>query len=247
MRHIILDTETTGLSAKDGHRIIEIGALEMVNYTLTGGQLHLYINPERDIDEGAQAVHGISSEFLADKPVFAEIADAFLEFVGEDMLVIHNAPFDVGFLNAELARCDKPLLQDNRVSDTLMLARQKFPGAQASLDALCRRFSIDNSHRDLHGALIDADLLAGVFVELQGGRQPGLALTQEPEPTERTGQKTDDETDNLSGFEITDRPVRPARSFAASAEELAAHHALLDKMRDPIWRRPAAAEAKKPE
>ena len=141
--------------------------------------LHLYINPDRDIDEGAQAVHGISSEFLAEKPVFAEIADAFLEFVGEDMLVIHNAPFDVGFLNAELARCDKPLLQDNRVSDTLMLARQKFPGAQASLDALCRRFSIDNSHRDLHGALIDADLLAGVFVELQGGRQPGLALTQD--------------------------------------------------------------------
>jgi len=245
MRHIILDTETTGLSAKDGHRIIEIGALEMVNYTLTGGHLHLYINPERAIDEGAQAVHGISSEFLADKPVFSEIAEAFLDFVGEDMLVIHNAPFDIGFLNAELARCNKPLLQDNRVSDTLMLARQKFPGAQASLDALCRRFSIDNSHRDLHGALIDADLLAGVFIELQGGRQPGLALT--PETAESTGQQTDDEANNLSGFEITDKPIRLARSFAASAEELAAHHALLDKMHEPIWRQSALSEPKKPE
>lgn len=247
MRHIILDTETTGLSVKDGHRIIEIGALEMVNYTLTGGQLHLYINPERDIDEGAQAVHGISGEFLEDKPVFADVADAFLDFVGEDIMVIHNAPFDVGFLNAELARCEKSPLQDSRVTDTLMLARQKFPGAQASLDALCRRFSIDNSHRDLHGALIDADLLAEVFVELQGGRQPGLALTEEPETTASTGQQTDEEKDALAGFEITDRPIRPARSFVASTEELDAHHALLDKIRDPIWRQSALPETKKPE
>ena len=179
MRHIILDTETTGLSAKEGHRIIEIGAVEMINYSLTGKKLHLYINPEREIDEGAQAIHGISGEFLQDKPVFSDVADSFLEFVGEDMLVIHNAPFDVGFLNAELVRCHRPILQDGRVTDTLALARQKFPGAQASLDALCRRFQIDNSHRDLHGALIDADLLAGVFVELQGGKQPGLALQDE--------------------------------------------------------------------
>lgn len=236
MRHIILDTETTGLSVKDGHRIIEIGALEMVNYALTGQKLHLYINPEREIDEGAQAVHGIASEFLQDKPVFREIADQFLTFIGEDVLVIHNAPFDVGFLNAELKNCQKPVLSDERVTDTLTLARQKFPGAQASLDALCRRFQIDNSHRDLHGALIDADLLAGVFVELQGGKQPGLALQDETEKHADAGQPSLHDNDDLSGFKITDRPVRPARIFAVPAEEKAAHNALLDRMRDPIWR-----------
>jgi len=238
MRHIILDTETTGLSAKEGHRIIEIGAVEMINYSLTGEKLHLYINPEREIDEGAQAVHGISGEFLQDKPVFSEVADAFLEFVGTDMLVIHNAPFDVGFLNAELEKCHRPLLQESRVTDTLALARQKFPGAQASLDALCRRFQIDNSHRDLHGALIDADLLAGVFVELQGGKQPGLALQEEVVDTSDAGKNNEGENVNLSGFEISDRPIRPARQFAPNKDELAAHHALLDKMRDPIWRQP---------
>ena len=238
MRHIILDTETTGLSAKEGHRIIEIGAVEMINYSLTGEKLHLYINPEREIDEGAQAIHGISGEFLQDKPVFSDVADSFLEFVGDDMLVIHNAPFDVGFLNAELARCDRPILQDDRVTDTLALARQKFPGAQASLDALCRRFQIDNSHRDLHGALIDADLLAGVFVELQGGKQPGLALQDEAKDNFDSDKNNVGEKVNLSGFEISDRPIRPSRQFAPSKDELAAHHALLDKMSDPIWRQP---------
>ena len=244
MRHIILDTETTGLSAKDGHRIIEIGALEMINYSLTGEKLHLYINPEREIDEGAQAIHGISGEFLQDKPVFSAVADDFLEFVGQDMLVIHNAPFDVGFLNAELENCQKPLIQDIRVTDTLFLARKKFPGAQASLDALCRRFLIDNSHRDLHGALIDADLLAGVFVELQGGKQPGLALQEEVVDTSDSGKNDAGGNDNLSGFELSDRPIRPARQFAPNAEELAAHHALLDKMRDPIWRQPSSLSEK---
>ena len=244
MRHIILDTETTGLSAREGHRIIEIGAVEMVNYSLTGEKLHLYINPEREIDEGAQAIHGISGEFLKDKPVFSDVADMFLEFIGQDMLVIHNAPFDVGFLNAEFERCQKPLLQDARVTDTLALARQKFPGAQASLDALCRRFQIDNSHRDLHGALIDADLLAGVFVELQGGKQPGLALQDEAKDSSDSDKNNVDENVNLSGFEISDRPIRPARQFAPNKDELAAHHALLDKMRDPIWRQPISLSEK---
>ena len=162
MRHIVLDTETTGLSAKDGHRIIEIGAVEMVNLSLTGQSLHLYINPEREIDAGAQEIHGLSSEFLANKPVFADILSEFTDFIGDDLLVIHNAPFDIGFLNAELSQCGHPPLSMDRVVDTLPLARQKYPGAQASLDALCRRFGVDNSHRDLHGALIDADLLAAV-------------------------------------------------------------------------------------
>ncbi|MDC1135077.1 DNA polymerase III subunit epsilon [Alphaproteobacteria bacterium] len=240
MRHIILDTETTGLSVREGHRIIEIGALEMVNYALTGEKLHLYINPEREIDEGAQAIHGISAEFLQDKPVFSEIADKFLTFVGEDVLVIHNAPFDVGFLNAELENCQKPVLSKDRVTDTLTLARQKFPGAQASLDALCRRFQIDNSHRDLHGALIDADLLAGVFVELQGGKQPGLALQEETEIGANADQPSMDEGCNLSGFNIAERPIRPARIFAVPTQELTAHNALLDKMDNPIWRQTAS-------
>ena len=204
----------------------------------TGEKLHLYINPEREIDQGAQAIHGISGEFLLDKPTFSDVADSFLEFVGDDMLVIHNAPFDVGFLNAELVRCHRPILQDSRVTDTLVLARKKFPGAQASLDALCRRFQIDNSHRDLHGALIDADLLAGVFVELQGGKQPGLALQDEAKDNSDSDKNNEGENVNLSGFEISDRPMRLSRQFAPSKDELAAHHALLDKMRDPIWRQP---------
>ena len=176
MRHVVLDTETTGLSAKDGHRIIEIGAVEMVNLSVTGRSLHLYINPERDIDAGALEIHGLSSELLADKPVFADVLVEFIDFIGNDLLVIHNAPFDIGFLNAEFARCGRPPLSMERVIDTLSLAREKYPGAQASLDALCRRFGVDNTHRDLHGALIDADLLAAVFVELQGWASAGFGI-----------------------------------------------------------------------
>ena len=176
MREIALDTETTGISPRDGHRIIEIGALELMHHLPTGRKLHLYINPEREIDDGAVAVHGITSDFLADKPVFADIVDEFLAFVGDDPMVIHNASFDMGFINAELKRLDRPVLPMAQSIDTLMMARKKFPGAQANLDALCRRFEIDNSHRDLHGALVDADLLAAVYIELLGGRQPGLSL-----------------------------------------------------------------------
>jgi len=235
MRHIVLDTETTGLSAKDGHRIIEIGAVEMVNLSLTGQSLHLYINPEREIDAGAQEIHGLSAEFLADKPVFADILSAFTDFIGEDILVIHNAPFDIGFLNAELSRCGQPPLSMERVVDTLPLAREKYPGAQASLDALCRRFGVDNSHRDLHGALIDADLLAAVYVELQGGRQPGLQLhedTAPPIPEVSAAEDTD-----LSGFILTNKPVRPPRSFTLPEDEAAEHKALIEQMDNPIWLR----------
>ena len=166
-RHIILDTETTGLSPEQGHRVVEIGAVEMINFSPTGEQLHLYMNPEREMETEAERIHGLSTAFLSDKPLFADIAQQFIDFIGDDILVIHNAPFDVGFLNAELSRCRLAALSMDRVVDTLPLARQKFPGAQASLDALCRRFDIDNTHRDLHGALVDADLLASVFVELK--------------------------------------------------------------------------------
>ncbi len=236
MRHIILDTETTGLSPQDGHRVIEIGALEMVNFTLTGAQLHLYINPEREIDEGARAIHGLTAAFLSDKPVFADIADTFLAFIGSDPLVIHNAPFDIGFLNAELARCQSPLISPDKVIDTLVMARQKFPGAQASLDALCRRFQIDNSHRDLHGALIDADLLAGVFIELKGGRQPGLALDSGRAEPDAEQKKDSLGTQTISGFEIKKGSMRPPRVFAPSPSETAAHEQLLDRMDSPFWR-----------
>ena len=236
MRHLVLDTETTGLSAAEGHRIIEIGVIEMVNFSVTGRSLHLYINPERDIDVGAQDIHGLSSEFLADKPVFADILTEFTDFIKNDLLVIHNAPFDIGFLNAEFSRCGHPPLSMERVIDTLPLARQKYPGAQASLDALCRRFDIDNSHRGLHGALIDADLLATVFVELKGGRQPGLKLEDGTENEPLTNNVYGEDT-NLSGFVLRKRSVRPARIFAVSDIETAAHKDLLAKMNNPIWLR----------
>jgi len=234
MREIVLDTETTGIDPSDGHRIIEIGAMEMFNQTPTGAQLHLYINPERDIDAGAVAIHGLTQEFLADKPVFADIVAEFLTFIGDSQLVIHNAPFDMGFINAELARLGLPTLPKDRAIDTLMMARRKFPGAQASLDALCRRFEIDNSHRDLHGALVDADLLAAVYIELLGGRQRDLSL--EPEPGTTASSPQDTGSAPLS-FTINDDPSKFDRPHGPSDAELAAHKALLDRFEDPFWSR----------
>lgn len=232
-RHIILDTETTGLSYEQGHRIVEIGAVEMVNFSLTGQHLHLYINPERDMDSEAERIHGLSRDFLSDKPIFAELAQQFIDFIGNDMLVIHNAPFDVGFLNFELSRCKIDAINMDRVIDTLQLARRKFPGAQASLDALCRRFDIDNVHRELHGALIDADLLASVFVELEGGRQPGLALQAESGYEQRHSGK--DNALSVSGFLLEERPVRPSRPSVLSADEKEAHEKLLKTMITSFW------------
>lgn len=233
MREIVLDTETTGLDPKDGHRIIEIGALEIQNLMPTGRKLHLYINPQREIDADAEKVHGISAEFLEDKPLFEVVASEFLDFVQDDPIVIHNAPFDVGFLNAELARLSHPPLNSERIIDTLPMARRKFPGAKASLDALCRRFEIDNSHRDLHGALIDADLLAAVYVELRGGRQPGLL--GEPEPVADFTQTESGSQDSLGGFALENKDIRPARPHPIHESELAAHKAFLSEITDPIW------------
>lgn len=176
MREIILDTETTGLSPNEGHRLVEIGCLELFNHVATGKTYHVYIDPERDMPEGAFRVHGLSAEFLSGKPKFADVAEAFLEFIGADPLVIHNASFDMAFLNAELKMAGHPPMPMTRAIDTLDMARRRFPGAQNSLDALCRRFGIDNSGRTLHGALLDAELLAEVYLELKGGRQPGLVL-----------------------------------------------------------------------
>lgn len=176
MREIVLDTETTGLDPTTGDRVVEIGAVELLNGVVTGSHFHAYINPERDMPEAAFRVHGLSEEFLRGHPVFAKIAADFATFIGEDRLVIHNADFDVKFLNSELGRLALPILQSNRVVDSLLLARRKHPGAANSLDALCARYGVDTSRRKKHGALLDAELLAEVYIELSGGRQSALAL-----------------------------------------------------------------------
>jgi DNA polymerase-3 subunit epsilon len=199
MREIVFDTETTGLDPASGDRVVEIGCLELVNRLPSGETFHVYINPERDMPKEAEAVHGLSAAFLKDKPVFAEVAEAFLTFVGDAPLIAHNASFDMKFINAELRLCGRADLAAHKVIDTLALARQKFPGAPASLDALCRRFGVDNSNRDLHGALIDSELLAGVYLELSGGRQPGLVFEAASKTRQKTNQKAGQQSDDISG------------------------------------------------
>lgn len=225
MREIVLDTETTGLDPLAGHRIVEIGCLELVNHLPTeNGVFHCYINPQRDMPEEAYRVHGLSEEFLSTHPVFADIADDFLDFVGDSPLIIHNAEFDMNFINAELARIDRPSIPKSRAVDTVTMARKKFPGAGVSLDALCRRFQIDNSHRELHGALKDSELLAGVYLELIGGRQPDLELKEDATGPALTTAQAD-------GIKQT----RPPRPHAASDAEHAAHQAFLEKLSHPLW------------
>lgn len=223
MREIVLDTETTGLDPNGGHRIVEIGCVELINHLPTGQTFHVYINPERDIPEDALRVHGITAEFLADKPRFAEVAGDFLAFIGDDPLIIHNAAFDIGFLNAELRRLNHAGLALERAVDTVQVARKRFPGAQASLDALCRRLEIDLSGRDLHGALLDCRLLAEVYLELRGGRQPDLELARE----------------RAQGIAVTvpvtERRRREPRPHAPSEAELAAHARMLARLKEPIW------------
>ena len=222
MREIVLDTETTGLDPKLGHRIVEIGAVELVNHIPTDNIYHCYINPERDVDQGAFEVHGLSTQFLSQFETFGNVVDEFNAFIKGDPLIIHNAPFDIGFLNSELLAIGRNAIDENKIIDTLPMARQKFPGAQVNLNALCRKYNIDNSHRDLHGALVDADLLANVYLELIGGQQPGLQLA-----TERKKQGI---TESVAQKE------RVKRVFAVNATELEAHSRLLDSLANPIWR-----------
>ncbi|HHN67351.1 MAG TPA: DNA polymerase III subunit epsilon [Thermopetrobacter sp.] len=233
-REICLDTETTGLKPADGHRIIEIGAVELVNHLPTGNTFHVYINPERDIPIEAQNIHGISGEFLADKPPFADVADDFLAFIGDAPLIIHNAEFDRAFLNHELGQLGHDPIPRARCIDTLVMARRKFPGAPANLDALCRRFGIDLSKRDLHGALIDAHLLAEVYLELIGGRQIGLVLDAETAAPPPGGEDA--------------RPGATARRHAArptplpdplDEAALKAHREFIDSALsgDPLWKK----------
>ncbi|MGB1221638.1 MAG: DNA polymerase III subunit epsilon [Alcanivoracaceae bacterium] len=233
MRQIVLDTETTGLETSEGHRIIEIGCVEIVDRRCTGRVLHQYINPERDIDEGAAEVHGIRTEDLLDKPVFAAVVDEFMAFVEGAELVIHNAPFDVGFLNHELKLLDAspgPIEQHCGILDTLVMARQRHPGQRVSLDALCRRYGVDNSSRELHGALLDARLLAEVYLAMTGG-QVGLSLDGE----QSDGQAKVEEIRRLS----TERAPLPV--IRASTAEIEAHDAKLasiDKASEEgaLWR-----------
>ena len=222
MREIVIDTETTGLDPHSGHRIVEIAAIELFHHVPTGRKFHCYVNPERDMPDDAFAVHGLSAEFLTGHPSFATVVEEFLDFVGDDPLVIHNAEFDLAFLNAELRHIGRPPLAALAI-DTLTLARRRFPGAPASLDALCRRFQIDLTARDKHGAEIDCGLLAAVYVELLGGRQPGLDFAVASIAADI----------GLAALEA--RPVRPPRPHAATSDELAAHAALLAAIASPMW------------
>ena len=226
MREIVLDTETTGFDPETGDRIVEIGAVELLNHVPTGRTYHQYINPERSMPQDAFEVHGLGDEFLADKPKFAEIVEAFLDFVADAKLVIHNATFDMKFLNAELTWVNRPILPADRAIDTLAIARRRFPGSPASLDALCRRFGIDNSARTLHGALLDSEILAEVYLELIGGRQPDLVLAGGPRGT-------------VSGSQEAWRPGPRPEPLPSrlSQDEDAAHRAFVKAMGDDaVWR-----------
>jgi DNA polymerase-3 subunit epsilon len=225
IREIVLDTETTGLSPQGGDRLVEIGCVELINHIPTGKNFHVYINPQRSMPEEAFRVHGLSEEFLSDKPVFRDVVEDFLAFIGDATLVIHNAPFDMGFLNHQLETIGRKSLA-NPVIDTVMVARKKHPGARVSLDALCKHYGIDNSRRTLHGALLDSEILAEVYLELIGGKQVSLALVAEVE-TATPGTV-------LTRPAVARRPVAlPGRISAAEAE---AHAAFVGKMGDgAIW------------
>ncbi|MGI9440043.1 MAG: DNA polymerase III subunit epsilon [Parvibaculales bacterium] len=211
MREIILDTETTGLDPENGDRIVEISCLELVNRLPSNQNFHSYINPECAMSPEAEKIHGLNSAFLADKPLFADIAEAFLQFIGDAPLIIHNAVFDIKFLNAELARVGLASLEAHPVRDTLAMARRKFPGAPASLDALCRRFGVDNSARDVHGAQIDCQLLAAVYLELSGGRQPGLQMGDGDAPPPQThNMQANNRRAKTHSAPITGRTENPA-------------------------------------
>lgn len=227
MREIILDTETTGLDPNSGHRIVEIGCVEMVHKMRTGKTFHCYINPLRDMPKEAEAVHGISTEFLLDKPVFADIVEGLVEFLGEATLVIHNAGFDMKFLNHELKQHGYQLWPNELVLDTLAMARKKFPGAPASLDALCRRFNVDLSARDKHGALLDAELLTEVYIELCGGKQVGINFNEVSDVLLETKEPLEPLAPTIS---------IPLREYSVSEDELSEHQSMLDTINNAVWK-----------
>lgn len=224
MREIVFDTETTGLSARDGDRLVEIGCVELVNRVETGRTYHAYFNPERNMPAEAFAVHGLSETFLSDKPKFADKADEILEFLGDAPLVAHNAGFDFSFLNTELEACGRAEVSRDRMVDTVQMARQLHPGAKHSLDALCTRYGIDRSHRIKHGALLDAELLAQLYIEMTGGRQIGLVLAEETIMVE-----------SAAATIAVERRFFAPRPHAASPEELARHAEFLGRITEPLW------------
>jgi DNA polymerase III subunit epsilon len=231
MREIIFDTETTGFDPLTGDRMVEIGCIEMIGRVMTGVTYHAYFNPQRAMPSAAEQVHGLSDRFLSDKPLFAQKASELLEFLGDSPLVAHNAGFDFGFLNKELELCGHPHVSLDRMVDTVALARVKHPGAKLSLDALCTRYGIDRSHRVKHGALLDAELLAQLYIELTGGRQIGLSLVDEAVMFAKT---------QIASASIT-RPYREPRPHVASDEELVRHAAFIAQIKDALWIEPKSA------
>jgi DNA polymerase III subunit epsilon len=227
MREIVFDTETTGLDPRTGDRLVEIGCVELMGRIPTGETFHAYFNPQRDMPAAAEEVHGLSAAFLADKPLFADGAEALLAFLGDSPLVAHNAGFDFGFLNNELALCGREPIALDRMVDTVAIARKKHPGAKASLDALCTRYGIDRSHRVKHGALLDAELLAQVYLELLGGRQIGLVLD--------TAVDTASASVTVTTISTIQRIFRAPRPHRASEAELARHKAFLEAIETPLW------------
>lgn len=231
MREIVFDTETTGLSFNAGHRLVEIGCVELVNRVPTGRHFHAYLNPGRDMPAEAFAIHGLSETFLSDKPRFPDVCEDLIAFIGDCPLIAHNAMFDYGFVNGELSACGRALLPVERIVCTLQMARTRHPGAKHTLDALCVRYGIDLSARELHGALLDAQLLAQVFIELTGGRQIALGLAVE-------------EGRDRIEFATARGNVRPARVFIPSAEELARHSMFMAGFEEPLWGAPESVDAR---
>jgi len=231
IREIVFDTETTGFEPSEGHRLVELGCVELLNHLPTGRHFHVYLNPQRDVPSDAVRIHGLTTEFLQDKPLFTEKVGDFLDFIGDATLVIHNAEFDMKFINAELKAAGflKPIPM-TRVVDTLTMARKKFPGQPANLDALCRRFKIDNTERKLHGALLDAQLLAEVYLELLGGRQHGLGLAAEAAATSAQLNAS------------IKRQDRPKRNFPPSESDIATHEKFVEKIKDNLWSAAKKAE-----
>lgn len=236
MREISFDTETTGLNPRGGDRLVEIGGVELLNHIPTGNYYHVYINPQRDMPIEAFNVHGLSEEFLSDKPLFGHIADEFLDFVGDGTLVIHNAAFDMGFINMELERAGRRTISNDQVIDTLDIARRRHPSGPNSLDALCNRYGIDNSRRVKHGALLDAEILAEVYLELMGGKQQALILSPEDDRAAASGSQSVSIEDGLGNFNARQRPAALASRLQET--EYAAHKAFIEGMGDSaIWKK----------
>lgn len=227
MREVVFDTETTGIQVSEGHRMVEIGCVELINRVETGREFHAYFNPERSMPPEAQAVHGLGDAFLAGQRLFCDVCEELLDFLEDSPLVAHNAAFDFAFLNFELGESGRLHVPRSRMVDTLALSRAKFPGAKHSLDAMCSRFGVDRSHRIKHGALLDAQLLSQCYVELTGGRQIGLSLADAPAEATRIAADS-------AIYDVT-RPIRPARPHAATPEELARHAQFVAQLSEPIW------------